>query len=337
MTRQSGMKQIFMGLLGIFIWFVPAEAQQLVLKFNQDGKFKIVQFTDIHFKYGNPKSEIALERMKEVLKAEKPDLVIFTGDLIYAKPAEAGIKKVLELVSMRKIPFAVVFGNHDDEQGISRILLYDIICRIPYNLTAHAEDISGVTNFVLPVKSRNGKRDAAVLYCLDSHAYSSLTGVEGYDYLKWDQIQWYRENSCRFTARNENVPLPSLAFFHIPLPEYREAASDDAVVLIGTRKEPVGAPRVNSGMFTAMKEQKDILGIFVGHDHNNDFVAYWKGILLGYGRYTGGNTVYHDLTNGARIIELEEGKRKFRTWICLQGGKCIQEVNYPADFLKGKN
>ena len=34
-------------------------AQKSELKFNKDGKFKIVQFTDVHFKYGNPASDVA--------------------------------------------------------------------------------------------------------------------------------------------------------------------------------------------------------------------------------------------------------------------------------------
>ena len=34
-------------------------AQKSELKFSKDGKFKIVQFTDVHFKYGNRASDIA--------------------------------------------------------------------------------------------------------------------------------------------------------------------------------------------------------------------------------------------------------------------------------------
>lgn len=59
-------------------------AQKRELKFSKDGKFKIVQFTDVHFKYGNPASDVALERINQVLDAEQPDLVVFTGDVIYA-------------------------------------------------------------------------------------------------------------------------------------------------------------------------------------------------------------------------------------------------------------
>ena len=43
-------------------------AQKSELQFNKDGKFKIVQFTDVHFKYKNPASDIALERINQVLE-----------------------------------------------------------------------------------------------------------------------------------------------------------------------------------------------------------------------------------------------------------------------------
>ena len=61
--------------------FYKAHADKL--KFNADGKFKIVQFTDVHWVPGNPASEEAAERMNEVLDAEKPDFVIYTGDIVF--------------------------------------------------------------------------------------------------------------------------------------------------------------------------------------------------------------------------------------------------------------
>jgi len=324
----------YLGLLLALFFSVGLQAVERVLKFNKEGKFKIVQFTDVHFKYGNPHSDVALERINEVLELEKPDLVIFTGDVIYAAPADLGMKTVLEQVAKRKIPFGVVFGNHDNEQGMSREDLLKLIETVPFNLTTQAKGVSGVTNFILPVKSSDGQKDALVLYCIDSHSYCSLKGIGGYDYIKFDQVQWYRENSEKYTRANGGQVVPSIAFFHIPLPEYNEAASEESAILIGTRKEKACAPRINSGLFTAMKDKGDIMGIFVGHDHDNDYVVNWKGILLGYGRYSGGNTVYNNLSNGARVIEMQEGTRTFRTWIRLKGGKKINEVDYPASFEK---
>ena len=271
--------------------FCPAQVSPL--QFNKNGEFKIVQFTDIHFKYGNPASDIALKRIGEVLDAECPDLVVFTGDVVYAAPADTAMRKVLSYATDRKIPFVVTFGNHDNEQGKTRAELYDVIRSMPFNIQP------------------------------------DRGGVESPD-----QVNWYRRQSAAYKAKNGGQPLPALAFFHIPLPEYNEAASDENAILIGTRMEKACAPELNTGMFTAMKEAGDVMGMFVGHDHDNDYAVMWKGILLAYGRFTGGNTEYNHLSNGARVIVMKEGARTFTTWIRLKGGEIIDKTVYPDSYMK---
>ena len=312
----------------------PMKSQDL--KFSEDKKFKIVQFTDVHWKADSIASEEAGERMSEVLDAEKPDLVIFTGDVIFGKPADKSMRCALEPTIKRGIPFAVTFGNHDDELGMSRKELYDFIKDMPGNLTSTVEGLSGVTNFILPVKASDGSKDAALLYVFDSHSYSTLKHLKGYGWIKHDQVQWYLNESKKFTESNGGTPLTALSFFHIPLPEYHEAVRSEGSFMIGTRKENACAPEINTGLFAAMKEAGDVLGVFVGHDHVNDYAVSWKGIMLCYGRFTGGKTVYHDMPggNGARIIELTEGVRQFRSWIRLKDGQVINEFTYPSEWIK---
>ena len=316
--------------IGIF----PMYAQQL--KFNADKKFKIVQFTDVHWVADSLASEEAGERMNEVLDAEKPDLVVYTGDVIFARPADKGMRRALEPAIKRGIPFAVTFGNHDDEQDMNRKDLYEFIKDMPGNLTSTVEGLSGVTNFILPVKSSVGDKDAAVLYVFDSNSYSPMKQVKGYGWIKHDQVQWYINESKKYTEANGGTPLPALSFFHIPLPEYHEAVKHEGAFMIGTRKETACAPEINTGLFAAMLEAGDVLGVFVGHDHVNDYAVSWKGIMLCYGRFTGGKTVYHDMPggNGARVIELTEGVRQFRSWIRLKDGKVINEFTYPSEWIK---
>lgn len=308
-------------------------AQKVELKFNKDGKFKIVQFTDVHFKYGNPASAIALERINQVLDAEHPDLVVVSGDVVYAAPADSGMRQVLEPIARRKIPFVVTFGNHDDEQGMTRQQLYDVIRTVPGNLLPDR----GATlspDYILTVKSSSApQKEAALLYCMDTHSYSPLKDVKGYAWFTFDQIGWYRVQSAAYTSQNGGQPLPALAFFHIPLPEYNEAASDENAILRGTRMEEACAPKLNTGMFAAMKEAGDVMGVFVGHDHDNDYAVMWKNILLAYGRFTGGNTEYNHLPNGARVIVLDEGTRTFASWIRQKDG-VVDPVSYPASFVK---
>lgn len=73
--------------------------------------------------------------------------------------------------------------------------------------------------------------------------------------------------------------LCRLLLFHIPLPEYNEAARSENAILRGTRMEEACAPKLNTGMFAAMKEAGDVMGMFVGHDHDNDYAVMWKDIL----------------------------------------------------------
>ena len=303
------------------------------LQFNADGEFKIVQITDVHFKVGNPASDVALKRINEVLDAERPDLVVFTGDVIFSKPADVGMRTVLQCVSSRGIPFALTFGNHDDEQGMSRTQLYDLVRTVPGNLLPERNGAAS-PDYVLTVKSSDGKRDAAVLYCMDSNTYSTLPGVKGYGWFRREQVEWYCRQSAAFAEANGGKPLPALAFFHIPLPEYNEAASAEEAVFVGTRMEKACAPQLNTGMFAAMREQGDVMATFVGHDHDNDYAVMWQDILLAYGRYGGGNTVYNHLPNGARVIVLKENARTFDSWIRLKGGQIIHRITCPDSFVK---
>ena len=320
-----------------FIGIATLNAQN-ALKFNENKKLKIVQFTDIHNNPTDPKSRPAFEVICEVLDVEKPDFVMFTGDIVWGKPAEKALRDVLQLVSERKIPFGLTFGNHDDEQDLTRKQLLGIAQSFPCNMTSTTPDITGVTNYVLPVyPSVSDSQPAFLLYSFDSNAYSTIPDVKGYDYIHSDQITWYRNQSAAFTQQNGGKPIPAIAFFHIPLPEFAQAAANENAILTGTRKEKACPAEINSGLFVAIKEMGDIMATFVGHDHDNDYAVYWQGILLAYGRYTGGNTVYNNLKpNGARVIELTEGKNGFRTWIRLRGGNIIHDIYYPDFFLTDK-
>ena len=222
-----------------------ATAQQQTLKFNNEGKFKIVQFTDVHWRYGDAKSEEAAERMAEVLDAEKPDLVIFTGDVVTAKPAADGLKAALKPVVERKLPFAVTFGNHDDENDLTRAQLLEVLQGFEGNLTTSTAGISGVTNYILPIKGSAADNPASVLYLFDSNSYSTLKEVKGYGWIERDQIEWYMKSSKAFTTANGGQPLPSLAFFHIPIPEYHEAVANEGTYMVGIRKERACAPEIN--------------------------------------------------------------------------------------------
>lgn len=309
------------GLLG-------ASAQSV--SFNKEGKLKIVQFTDIHWVAGKPETADAAANMNRVLDEEKPDLVIFTGDITTGKPAKEGLDKAFEPVISRGIPFAATFGNHDDEQDLTRPQLYEYIKTKQGCLDAKAEG----PDFAISVTSADGKQTKAVLYVMDSNAYSTIDSLKGYGWFRRDQVDWYARRSAELTAANGGKPLPALAFFHIPFPEYNLAAAAENNPLVGQRGEKACSPAINTGMFAAMLEAGDVMGTFVGHDHVNNYVTPWHGILLCYGQFTGGKTTYTDGRRGARVIELTEGKRGFTTWLRMSDGTVANKVVWPEDFNK---
>jgi hypothetical protein len=146
------------------------------------------------------------------------------------------------------------------------------------------------------------------------------TSIKGYDWIKASQIQWYRNQSARFTQKNKGMALPSLAFFHIPIPEFEYISHLKTTV--GNILEKVCAPSFNSGLFTSFAEMRDVLGIFVGHDHNNDFTGAAYNTCFGYGRKTGYNAPYREvLERGARVIVLYENDKKLDTYISAMSGK----------------
>lgn len=326
--------------LVIFIAFFTAALNAQNLQFKTGKDFKIIQFTDIHYKPGVAASDTALLLINEVLDNEKPDFVVFTGDLAWAKPAKDCFDDVLAPVIERKIPWAFVNGNHDDEQGWSRTQIMDYITQNPYCLALHGDkNLKGEGNYILELRaSDNQDKISTLLYFMDSGAYNDKHKGVGwsYDWFTHAQVDWYRKQSAAYTAQNGGNPYRALAFFHIPLAEY-PIMSANRNSLIGNYKEDECNGKINTGMFAAMLEMGDVIGTFVGHDHDNDYIGNYMGIGLAYGRYSGGNTVYNNLgLNGCRVIELKENEKGFSTYIRLRGGEKLFPVDFPESFQKKK-
>ena len=101
---------------------------------------------------------MTLTLLDAVLEKEKPDLVVFTGDQLNGQGTSWDAKSVLakfaRTVTDRKIPWAAIFGNHDDEDGESRAEQVRYMQGLPYSLVQRGpKDVHGVGNYVLKVYS----------------------------------------------------------------------------------------------------------------------------------------------------------------------------------------
>lgn len=302
--------QKILGLFTYLLLCIAVEAQSL--HFHKDGTFKVVQFTDLHWDNSSPKCAETLRTMRIVLAREKPDFVVFTGDIVTTEPVKEGWLRVCKPVAEEKIPWTVAFGNHDEEMNMEKEAIYKLLKEQPYFI-GEKGIASGVGNFALPLYASDGSNKIKnTLYFFDSHDYTHNPKLGNYDWIKFDQIDWYRKHSNNLKANNNGISVPSLAFFHIPLLEYREVADSDN--LLGEKQEGVASAEINSGLFAAMVEQKDMMGVFVGHDHDNNYIGITRNIALAFGQVTGSDA-YGELERGARVIELREGRFAFHSWI----------------------
>ncbi|WP_053367721.1 metallophosphoesterase family protein [Bacillus sp. FJAT-27245] len=297
------------------------------LKFKQDGTFTIVQFTDLHCENGDELDVRTNQLMEQILGEEKPDLVVFTGDLIYSPNSadpKAALRGAIEPAVKANVPWAAVFGNHDTEEGISKEELLSVMKESHYCL-AEAGEVSGTGNFIVELAGSTAEEPQWAFFFLDSGMDNPNKLVGGYDFIKRDQIEWYVKESSALKERYSAAPA-ELHFFHIPLPEYKQVWESGNYA--GNMKEgEICSPEVNSGLFSAMVEMGNVKGTFVGHDHLNDFCGELYGVKLCYGRATGYNGYGdEDFPRGARVIKLQEGSREFESYLRLaDGSKVVQE------------
>jgi predicted phosphodiesterase len=313
-----------------------AAARGNELRFGQDGKFKILQLTDMHLcigssEYKEGQAEKTFARLSKAVHKEKPDLLIFTGDIVTEGTASRSWGRLLDSLAAYRIPFCVTFGNHDPERELTREEMSRLIAGSPYSLNVLNKK-NELDDLELEILGREGKKADMVIYCLDSHDYSTIEGLGVYGWFTSEQVQQMRESCLRRTKRNGGRPVNSLAFFHICLQEFSSSWADTLNTRIGVRKENECPGALNTGMFAAMLETGNIMGVFVGHDHDNDYIVAKQGIALGYGRFSGDDTIYHNIPSGVRVIELEEGKRGFVSWILEDDGR----ITDPMTFTDGK-
>jgi hypothetical protein len=222
-------------------------------------------------------------------------------------------------LEQNKIPWAHVYGNHDDVGGISKERQSEIYAEFKYCIS-EVGSVSGVGNYVIPIYSHDGSKILYNVWCLDSHGYSKLddkinvtlqNGVYfkgAYDHIKPDQIEWYLKSSKLLEEYN-GAPIPAIMAFHIPLQETGEAwmVKDSAKLeWTGEKHENGGFSAINSGMFAAVLARGDVKAIVNGHDHVNDFMVKYHGVMLCYSSTVSTMSYHRENMLGARVFSFSQ-------------------------------
>ncbi len=330
-----------------------------MLRFNSDHKFKIMQIADTQEIPAVSPDTLSL--INNALDREKPDLVIFTGDQIkgYSKkfkkdPAiiESTIDILVEPIAKRNIPFMVTYGNHDAQCGIDNRGQYKFYAKYDNFISGDLRNSDDVGTADIQIYSSTKDKPVFELYIIDSHG-KAKDGA-GYAPVDKKQIEWYVSRREQLKAENGDY-LPSLVFQHIPVPEFFDVIkkvpkgakgavpaygaheneyfvlNDETIAEGGFMLESPASPDVNTGEFEAMSEKGDVLGIYVGHDHNNSFVVKYKGVDLGYTQGAGFNVYGPGENRGVRIFELDEtAPREYKTHTATFKELCGTKIKTPV-------
>lgn len=324
MTNTINAMILLIALFFYLCYYIFGDYMNLQFK---DGKFRILMIADTQ--EGKKVSTDTIKLIEASLERSMPDMVVFSGDQIWGKRNFNGnaneVRRVLDEitkpVTSRHIPFAICFGNHDRQVGLSNQEQFEIYKTFDGFIGESDEGIDGVGNHCFEI--RDGDDLKFLLYTIDSHTNLKV----GYDNVHQNQIDWYRATRDRYEKLVGEV-VPSVVIQHIPVCEVFDLMTKvrrtkrgavrgfrthegeyfvlkkDRVNKDAFMKESPADPQENSGEFEAMCEKGDVKGIYFGHDHNNSFNGLINGVDVGYTQGAGFNVYGPGKDRGTRVIDL---------------------------------
>lgn len=309
------------------------------IRFNENGEFRILQISDTQDDH-HPADEM-LNFIKLSIEKSKPDLIIFTGDVVEDfrvtdnasddQPLVDGViarnaalkvdvektkenvatafDAVFSMVNSYNIPFAIALGNNDYKVYMEKEDWLELFAKYENCITVdESTDSSDRIDHNIEIKGSTGGT-VFNLWVMDT-AKSAVTE---------EQLEWYVSESNALKEKNGGNPVPSMVFQHIPVSEvgylFEECNAWDYGAVFSGKKAYRLNPEMASGyctflagsgdseQFKAWQKQGDVLGAYFGHWHTEGYTGTYNGIELGltYGAEFAKNPNY-----GYRVITLHE-------------------------------
>ena len=270
--------------------------------------------------------------LTEIINSVKPDLILMTGDNIYGEFDDNGtvLKGLVRFMESFQIPWAPIFGNHDNESKMGADWQSQQFEDAEYCLFEQ-KTLTGNGNYSVGLAQGNELK--RVFYMLDSNGGGNLseeTLANGHSSkipgFGADQIAWYTE---QITALKAVSPDTKISFaWHIPSAIFVDAYKTYGFTNNGTDQNPINIDKLadkKEGDFGYLSEdfrspwdttysvynglkKLGVDSIFVGHDHCNSASVVYDGVRFQYGQksteYDMFNTLMPDGTfKSTRLIE----------------------------------
>lgn len=254
--------------------------------------------------------------VKQVVKESDPDLILITGDVIYGEFDDNGtvLQEFVTFMDSLKVPWAPVFGNHENESNMGADWQSAQFENSKYCLFKQ-RTLTGNGNYSVGIVQNN--RLTRVFFMMDSNGCAVISQASyanghtsKYAGFGQDQIDWYTQETQKI---KKEYPEVNLSFcFHIPFAAFSDAYEGYSVPSdldeigkegdFGYLGEKVGVLwDSNKEVFQGMKE----LGadsILVGHVHGISASVMYEGVRMQHGlkSSTYDNTNY--LTSAGDIV-----------------------------------
>jgi 3',5'-cyclic AMP phosphodiesterase CpdA len=332
----------------VALWLLSALHGASCIAFNR-SLVRLVQFADLHLGEDAAKDSMTIALMRSVLSRERPDFIVFTGDQVSGYEVRSFEERALlwqravSVAAEFEIPFATLFGNHDDQlyhldlslwNGIARaVVLVELsVCAALWVYVRKRRRRVGLVLYLclslaLVCATAPSKAVRRALVAQERRAYPTLshTGMGPEDLRGLSNYRVVLETpgaSVPLYFMDSGGGMLDSAISPDQLEWLRSfEPSEYALAFVHIAPIPFGAvfsdrcqgdaPREGAAACPgseALLEALRSIGVralFVGHDHGNSWCCDSDAMLLCYGRHSGfGGYDFDETLRGARVIEV---------------------------------
>jgi hypothetical protein len=269
--------------------------------------------------------------IRETIKKVKPDLILITGDLVYGEFDDKGtaLLSFIDFMEGFKIPWAPIFGNHDNDTAKGVDWQCQQLINAEYCLFNKGET-TGNGNYIVGIMQ--GGELKRIFVMLDTHGWCRAAG------LTMEQVDWFTKQVMKIVNEEPNVKISFV--MHIQPMIFKVAYQKYGFNNFQTSSNPIDidkisiANKVDFGYIgNDLKTPWDFdysiwkiikgMGcdsIFVGHEHANNASVMYDGVRFQYGQKSSTYDRVNYVNNaGERVCSfLENGKPLVGgTVICL--------------------
>ena len=259
--------------------------------------------------------ENAYSYVQEAVNNARPHLILLSGDNVYGEFDDSGrqLKLLAAFLDSFDVPWAPVFGNHDNESEMGP----DFQCRLlenSPNCLFMRGDATGNGNYAVTLVKDNVP--VRTILMLDSHGCLTYPGIRD------DQVELCKK-ACEEVVEKYGKLPPLFACYHIPSTEFLVAAAEAGYQEVddyfakyeigktlparngdfGKRDDPQGRVGANEPFMEFFKKAGGD-GIFVGHYHKNSTSILSGGIRYTFGLKTGVYDYHNKDMIGSTLITL---------------------------------